>query len=92
MPFSEMLPVCKFAHGLDSNPDPQVFTLVCLFGQLWIGCLMLVLLFVYYYIIVYARGRHVWQLRRSSSVQSSSGDDFDANFEVGGVLHFSPLT
>lgn len=48
--------------------------------------MLLVLLFFYYYIIVYARGRHIWQIRRSSSVQSTAGDEVDANLEVGGVF------
>ena len=32
--------------------------------------------------IVYARGRHVWQLRRSASIQSNSTEDVDGHFEV----------
>ena len=69
----------------------QVFTLVCLFGELWIGCLLLVLLFFCYYIIVYARGRHVWQLRRSVSIQSGRSPSTEyagTNFEVGGACSY----
>ena len=65
----------------------QVFTLACLFGELWIGCFLLVLVFFCHYIVVYARGRHVWQLRRMASIQSSSGRSTiaDESFEVGGA-------
>jgi len=42
-----------------------------------------VLVFVYCYMAVYIRGKHVWQLRRGSSNRGIPGSTDDTSLEVG---------
>ena len=50
----------------------QVFVVVTLFGELWMGLVVGMLVFLYQLVAIQIKGNHVWQTRVSSNVHTVS--------------------
>ena len=65
---------------------PQIFLIVCLFGELWMFFVIGAFVFLNQYLVVYIRGKHDWQVnqRRALSIHSSFEE---SNEDLSDVSH-----